>query len=132
MANVVVTLPKGDDSSGMAVMFADYLESNFRDFPSKQKIVRRLRNPIVLRANDRDVAITLRFARGLVSVEDGAAEGAPEIAGPFFVLTKVASSQSIPPEDLKKLEMTGMKKHPLHIALCAALLRTPSSFYREA
>lgn len=130
--DVAVTLPRGDESSGMAVMFADYLEANFRDFPSKRRIARRMRSPIALVANDRKVAITLRFARSFVSVEDDAAPDAEAcLAGPFFLLTKVASSQPIPPEDLKQLEVTGLKRHPVQIAYCAALLRTPASFYED-
>lgn len=129
---IAVTLPKGDNSSGMAIMFADYLESNFRDFPSKRRIARRMRSPIALVANDRKVAITLRFARGFVSVEDSAAPDAEAtLGGPFFLLAKVASSQPIPPEDLKQLEVTGLKSHPIQIAYCAALLRTPASFYDD-
>lgn len=127
-----VTLPKGDNSSGMAIMFADYLESNFRDFPTKRHIARRMRSPIALVANDRKVAITLRFARSFVSVEDNEAPDAEaRLAGPFFLLTKVASSQPIPAEDLKQLEVSGLKHHPIQLAFCAALLRTPASFYEE-
>lgn len=113
-------------------MFADYLESNFRDFPAKRYIARRMRCPVALVASDRKVAITLRFARTFVSVEDNEAPDAEAtLAGPFFLLTKVASSQPIPAKDLRQIEVSGLRRHPIQIACCAALLRTPASFYDE-
>lgn len=113
-------------------MFAEYLEANFVDFPSKRRLAHRMRSPIALIAHDRKVAITLRFARGLVSVEDGAARDAgAELSGPFFLLTKVASAQHVEATELKELKVTGITRHPLQLAYCAALLRTPASFYDD-
>lgn len=116
----------------MAIMFAEYLEANFEDFPSKRRLAARINRPVALVAADRNIGITLRFAPGLVSVEDGIApDASATFSGPFFVLTKVASAQPIPKDELKGVRVAGATAHPVMVACCAALLRTPASFYEE-
>lgn len=129
--DVVVTLPKGEASSGMAAMFAEYLVQNFEDFPSKRALLRRRLLPMVLSATDRKTAITLRFGRGLISVEDGRSAACLEYAAPFFVLTKVASAQPLEVEELRKLRIRGALRHPIGALLGALLLRTPASLYEK-
>ncbi len=129
---MVVTLPKGEASSGMALMFADYLQQNFEDFASKRRLARRRLLPVALVASDRKAAITLRFGDGLVSVEDGRQRAALEYSAPFMVMTKVASAQPLRWEELKQLRVKGALRHPVGALLAAMLLRTPGRLYEDS
>jgi hypothetical protein len=129
--DVVVTLPKGEASSGMATMFADYLMQNFEDFPSKRKLLHYRLLPMVLAASDRKAAITLRFGNGFVSVEDGRSFAPLEYSAPFLVLSKVASAQPLDVEELRQLRIRGALRHPVATLLGALLLRTPASLYDD-
>ncbi len=128
---VVVTLPRGEASSGLATMFADYLVQNFEDFPSKKRLIRRRLVPVVLSASDRKAAITLRFGNRLISVEDGRSAAPLEYAAPFLVLTKVASAQRLRGDELRQLRVKGALRHPLAALFAALLLRTPARFYQK-
>lgn len=130
-SEVIVTLPKGEVSSGMAAMFAEYLEQNFEDFPAKRRLVRFRLLPMVLRATDRKTAVTLRFGRSFVSVEDGTQMAPIEYSAPFFILTKVASAQPLRAQELRQLRVRGALRHPVAAMMGALLLRTPASLYQD-
>ncbi len=118
-------------SSGMALMFADYLQQNFEDFASKRRLLRWRLLPMALVASDRKAAITLRFGEGLVSVEDGRQPAPLQYSAPFMVMTKVASAQPLRFEELKQLRVKGALRHPLGALLGALLLRTPGKLYKD-
>jgi hypothetical protein len=131
MLGVIVTLPRGESSSGLACMFRDYLKQNFEDFSSKRRLMQRRLLPTVLTAVDKGMSITLRFAGRMVSIEDGRQAAPLEFRGPFFILTKVASGQRLSWSELRQVRVRGAFRHPIATLLVALLLRTPAALYRN-
>lgn len=91
-----VVISGGDDASGMASMLADLLTSNLRDFPSRARAASIARGNLVLQASDRDVAVTLTFQPGRITITDGPTPTAPLLYGPWMELAKLCSAQSSP------------------------------------
>lgn len=126
----VVELPDGDRASGLASMIADLLEANRRDFRLRRWVAGRLRGPVVFTASDRDVSVTLWFDRGAVTVVDGAAVGAPSVAGPWLTMTRVCSGRCSPARAWRDGELALAGSGGARAAAAAFVLSVPSSFYR--
>ena len=89
MQTPAVLLEAADQASGMAQMLGGLLEDNLRDYPIRARVASRTRGKVVLTASDRDLSVTLTFGDGQVVVSDGAADGAPLLAGPWLELAKL-------------------------------------------
>lgn len=91
-----ISIPAGDDASGLAEMVASLLEANVADSRSRAAVARLARGALVLTTTDRDVSVTLTFHGGDVVVTDGVSEGAPSLAGPWLELAHVCSGTRSP------------------------------------
>ncbi len=121
----------------MASMLAGLLTDNLRDFPSRARAASIARGRLVLRASDRDVAVTLSFQPGRITITDGPADSAPVLYGPWMELTKLCSAQSSPVASLARgrvrVEVGGA--HGVLrlnvIPLGSYALSVPASFYDD-
>lgn len=77
-ARALVRLAEGADEVGLAVMLADLIRQNLEQRPRKWTDFDKLDSLISLEALDAEVAITLSFARGTLTVHGGI-HGAPGI-----------------------------------------------------
>lgn len=128
-----VVLAGGDDASGLASMLADLLRDNLADFVGRARVARRLRGPVVLRAADHDLSVTLSFEGDRVVVRDGTTEGAAVVAGEWLAMAQLCSGQLAPWTALRGGELTLERGRPLHAAAGAGyVLSVPASFYAEA
>lgn len=132
MAAPQVVLADGDDASGLACMLADLLEQNLADFPRRARVAALTRGDVVLTASDRDLSVTLHFGDGRVVVTDGAARGAPELAGPWLEMAKVCSGLRSPVSAVgaRALRITP-GHHPIALAGAGFALSVPPSFYED-
>jgi hypothetical protein len=128
-----VVLTGGDDASGLAAMLADLLRDNLADFPGRARVAARLRGPVVLRAADHDLAVTISFDGDRIEIRDGATEGAAVVEGEWLAMAKLCSGQLAPWTALRAGEMAVRRGRPLHAAAGAGyVLSVPASFYAEA
>jgi hypothetical protein len=134
MAAPAVVLADGDGASGMAMMLADLLESNVRDFPSRRRVATLARGEVVFTAADRDLSVTLAFGPGSIEIRDGAQPGAPVIAAPWLAMTKVCSGTLSPWVAWrdKQLTVDNLFRAPLAAAASSWALSVPPSFYEQA
>lgn len=127
-----VVLRDGDDASGMATMLAELLRDNLRDFPRRARVAARTRGDLVLTASDRDLSITLSFGRDGIEVADGAAEGAPRMAGAWLEMSRVCSGRVSP---LRALAGRDLKlswgRHIWVVPAGGFVLSVPASFYGD-
>ncbi len=91
-----VTVPAGDQASGLAEMVAGLLAANLADSRSRAHLARLARGPLVLRTTDRPAAVTVTFHGNEVVVDDGTVAGAPVLAGPWLELAHVCSGTRSP------------------------------------
>lgn len=120
----------GDDASGLACMLASLLEDNLRDFRSRSLVARFTRGDVVLRASDRDIAVTLSFRPGEIVIGDGAEPGAPVLAGAWLDMAKVCSGQRSLIAAVTSGEMRVTPGRKMLAAAGAGLaLSVPKSFY---
>ncbi len=127
-----VTLPAGDDASGMATMLAELLRGNMRDFPVRAHVAARTRGDVVLTASDRNVSVTLSFRQGEVLVRDGAASGAPVLAGSWMEMTKLCSGRASPLAALATRQLSLVRGRGMAAVPAASFVLTvPSSFYGD-
>jgi hypothetical protein len=129
-AGVDVRLASADAHSGLADMLASLLEDNVRDFRTRALAARLARGDVVLRAEDRDLAVTLSFRPGEVVVRDGTAPGAPVLAGEWLELARMCSGQRSPVAAVAsgELRVTGLRG--MRAATGAGVaLSVPKSFY---
>lgn len=128
-----VVLAGGDDASGLASMLADLLRDNLTDFPGRARVAARLRGPVVLRAADHDLAVTISFDGDRIEVRDGSTEGAAVVAGEWLAMAKLCSGQLAPWTALLAGDLALQRGRPLHAAAGAGyVLSVPASFYAEA
>ena len=73
-----VTLAKGAEENGLAVMVADLVRQNLESKPQKARDLEAMHGRIALIAEDADVALTLRFDHGKLTVYDGVV-GVPDV-----------------------------------------------------
>jgi len=129
---VAVDLVGGDDASGLACMLAALLEDNLRDFRARSFVARHTRGDVVLRASDRDVAVTLSFRPGEIRVVDGSAPDAPVLAGDWLELSKLCSGQRSPVAAVVARELRVTPGRGMRAAAGAGFaLSVPKSFYDE-
>jgi len=74
----MITLAPGADENGLAVMLADLLRQNLDQKPHKARDLAALDGRIAIVAEDAEVAMTLRFDRGDLTVYDGVV-GVPDV-----------------------------------------------------
>ncbi len=116
----------------MAIMLADLLSDNLRDFPGRARVAARTRGALVLTASDRDLSITLTFGRGGIEVTDGAAPGAPSMAGSWLAMSRVCSGRISPLRALIDRELTvGRGRHLSVVPAGGFVLSVPASFYDD-
>jgi hypothetical protein len=134
MGSPAVVLADGDSASGMAMMLADLLESNVRDFPSRRRVATMVRGEVVFTAADRDVSVTLAFGPGSIEIRNGALPGAPVIAAPWLAMTKVCSGTLSPWVAWREgqLKVDNLRRAPLAAAASSWALSVPASFYEQA
>ena len=127
-----VVLRDGDEASGMANMIAGLLEDNLRDFPGRARVAARARGSIVLTASDRDLSITVSFGRGGVEIADGAAPGAPVMAGPWLTMSRVCSGRISPVKAIADRELKVTPGRSILVVPAAGyVLSVPASFYGD-
>lgn len=130
MAAPQVVLAGGEDASGLACMLADLLEQNLADFPRRARVAAFTRGDVVLTASDRDLSVTLHFGDGQVLVTDGAAPGAPALAGPWLEMAKVCSGRTSPITAVRGRALRITPGHnPIALAGAGFALSVPPSFY---
>ncbi|MEI8239194.1 MAG: hypothetical protein WCI22_07195 [Actinomycetota bacterium] len=128
-----VALADDDAASGMAAMLADLLTSNVHDFRSRRVVARAARGVVVFTAADRQLSVTLLFAKRTIEVRDGVTPGAATVAAPWLVMAKVCSGTMSPWRAWRDgdLKISGKRVSPVAAAASWAL-SVPSSFYDEA
>ncbi|MCZ7526262.1 MAG: hypothetical protein M5U14_07745 [Acidimicrobiia bacterium] len=86
----------------------------------------------MLQAADRGLAVTVDFAPGRVRISDGAAPGAPVLAGPWLDMARLCSGQLNPSRRAARRHPDDHPRRPTP-ALAAAgyVLSVPASHYGE-
>ncbi len=132
MAPPTVTVVGGEDASGFAAMLADVLAANMADYRGRAWVASRARGPVVLVASDRDLAVTLTFARGDVAVADGRSPGAPVLAGPWLTMADLCSGEVTPVRAVADRELRVEPTTRLDsLAAAGFVLSVPASYYGE-
>ncbi len=127
-----VSVPGGEEASGLAIMIAGLLADNMRDFRSRARAARLARGAVVLRAADRGIAVTLSFSRGEVVITDGAVAGVPLIAGAWLDLARLCSGEGSFAGALIRRQVRVHRGHGMAVVPAAALaLSVPRSFYEN-
>ncbi len=128
-----VLLVDGDDASGMAIMLADLLEANLREFPGRRRVAAVARGEVVFEAADRGIAVTLTFVPGAVEVRNGSAPGVSVVAAPWLSMAQICSGSVSPWAAWRcgDLTVSGMRHAPA-IAAASFALSVPQSFYEAA
>ena len=73
-----ITLAPGADENGLAVMLADLLRQNLDQKPHKTQDLEAITGRIAIVAEDAEVAMTLRFDHGELTIHDGVV-GVPDV-----------------------------------------------------
>lgn len=73
-----ITLAPGAEANGLAVMLADLLRQNLEQKPHKVRDLQAITGRIAILAEDAEVAMTLRFDHGDLTVYDGVI-GVPDV-----------------------------------------------------
>ena len=129
---IEVLLQGGDDASGMASMIAGLVEENVRDFSSRALAARLARGSLVLEASDRQMAVSVSFHPGRVTVTDGQIPRAPVVAGEWLDMAKLCSGQaSMVGAVLHRQARIRMGKGLATLPAAAFALTVPRSFYEE-
>lgn len=127
-----VTLVAGEDASGLACMLAALLEDNLRDFRARRFVASHTRGDVVLRASDRDLAVTLSFRRGEIRIAEGQVPDAPVLAGDWLELTRLCSGRRSPVAAVAARELHVTPGRGMRAAAGAGFaLSVPRSFYEE-
>ena len=130
--NPRVRLAAVDDASGMAVMLGDLLTDNLRDYPTRARVARAVRGPVVMTAADHDRSITVRFSGTEILIEEGSAPGAASMAGPWLDLAAICSGGLSPLQAMreKRIEVANMARADL-LAAAGYVMSVPASYYRD-
>lgn len=112
------------------MMLADLLADNLADYPGRALIARIARGAIVMSAADHDRSVTVCFAGAEVVIEEGAAFGAPVIAGQWSDLAQLCSGRLGPWKAVRsgKLDISTVRRPDL-IAAAGYVLSVPPSYY---
>ncbi len=73
-----ITLAPGAEENGLAVMLADLLRQNLEQKPHKVRDMQAMTGRIAILAEDAEVAMTLSFVRGELTLYDGVV-GIPDV-----------------------------------------------------
>jgi len=73
-----IELGPGADENGFALMLSELIRQNLEDHPEKLRDFRRLAGRVALVVEDAEVAVTLRFDGGRLTVHDGIV-GIPDV-----------------------------------------------------
>ena len=73
-----VTLAPGAEDNGLAMMLRDLVQQNLEAKPHKMGDFEALRGSVSIVADDADVALTMRFERGKLTIHDGIV-GIPDV-----------------------------------------------------
>jgi hypothetical protein len=76
---VSIELAPGAEDNGLANMLAELVRQNLEDKPHKVADFDALEGNVAIVADDADVCLTLRFARGRLQIHDGIV-GIPDVA----------------------------------------------------
>lgn len=130
--NPSVRLAAGDDASGMAVMLGDLLSDNLRDYPTRARVARAVRGPVVMTAADHDRSITVDFRGKEIVIEEGTRPGAAAMAGPWLDLAAICSGGLSPLQAMrdKRIEVDNMRRADL-LAAAGYVMSVPASYYRD-
>ena len=71
VAQIDVELAPGADENGFAVMMADLVRQNLEAKPHKRKDFAALSGDVAIVVEDADVALTMSFRRGKLTIHDG-------------------------------------------------------------
>jgi hypothetical protein len=113
-------------------MLASLLEDNLRDFPTRALAARFARGDVVLLASDRDAAVTLSFRTDEIVIEEGAAPGAPVLAGEWLNLARLCSGQLSPIAAMRSRALRVTPGRGMRAAAGAGIaLSVPRSFYDQ-
>ncbi len=74
-----IELAEGADANAFAAMLVDLLKQNLESKPHKLRDFDAIDGAVALIADDADVAVTLEFRRGSLTVHDGI-KGVPDVA----------------------------------------------------
>lgn len=74
-----ILLAPGADSNGLAVMLADLVRQNLEAKPHKRSDFDAMRGSVAIVAEDAEVALTLQFSNGKLTIFDGIV-GIPDVA----------------------------------------------------
>lgn len=130
--NPAVRLAAGEDASGMAVMLGDLLSDNLRDYPTRARVARAVRGPVVMTAADHDRSITVDFRGNEIVIEEGSTPGAASMAGPWLDLAAICSGGLSPLQAMreKRIEVDNMRRADL-LAAAGYVMSVPASYYRD-
>jgi len=76
---VKIALAPGAEDNAFATMLADLVQQNLDSKPHKKKDFESIDGTVALVADDADVALTLEFRLGLLTLHDGI-KGVPDVA----------------------------------------------------
>jgi hypothetical protein len=79
MTDTAIQLAPGAEENGLATMLADLVRQNLEAKPHKRPDFEALVGTVAIVADDAEVALTMRFARGRMTVHDGIV-GIPDLA----------------------------------------------------
>jgi hypothetical protein len=113
-------------------MVASLLGDNVRDFRSRAAAAWCTRGDVVLKASDNDMAITLSFRPGEVTVEEGPRPGTIVLAGEWLRMAELCSGRRSLLGVLRSGDLHVQRGHGLRAAVGAGMaLSVPRSFYRQ-
>jgi hypothetical protein len=103
--SVVIDLAPGAEDNGFAVMMADLLRQNVEGNPAKQRDLEALEGTVSIVAEDAEVALTLLFERGRLTVHDGIV-GIPDLTvrGDADTILAMSTMPPMTPQGLRDAE----------------------------
>lgn len=130
--NPAVRLSAGDDASGMAVMLGDLLSDNLRDYPTRARVARMVRGPVVMTAADHDRSITVNFKGSEIVIDEGTTPGAASMSGPWLDLAAICSGGLSPLTAMreKRIDVSNMRRADL-LGAAGYVMSVPASYYRD-
>ena len=122
-----ISVPAGDEASGLAEMVAGLLAANLADSRARAAIARLARGQLVLSTTDRPAAVTLTFHGDEVIIDDGAVTNAPSLAGPWLELAHVCSGTRSPAAALIARDLrVACRRRPHLAAMAGFVLAAPA------
>lgn len=126
--DVPVALAAGEAASGLAQMTGLYLQQTLADSAAKRRQARSLRGRLGLQTVEGDVAITLAFDGGGISIEEGLVPPIDAyIGGPFQLLMEALGGQANPYLEVlrRRLRVRPSLRRPLFALRAYNMMRLP-------